>query len=90
VGQVLAGILEEEPVYQLVIGREGHLDYLEVRLEVREALFFDRMTVQRKFLERLTRRLTQGIGVSPRIKLVEPESISREPETSPLVIDLRK
>ena len=90
VGQVLAGILEEEPVYQLVIGREGHLDYLEVRLEVREALFFDRMTVQRKFLERLTRRLTQGIGVSPRIKLVEPGSISREPETSPLVIDLRR
>jgi len=88
-GQILAGLQEGEPVYQLVIGREGHLDYLEVRLEVREGLFFDKMTVQRELLQKLTRKLEQGIGVTPRVKLVEPGSISRETETSPLVIDLR-
>lgn len=37
----------------------------------------------------ITYKLTQGIGVTPRVKLVEPGSISREKETSPLVIDLR-
>ena len=31
VGQVLAAIQGEEPAYQLVVGREGHLDYLEVQ-----------------------------------------------------------
>jgi phenylacetate-coenzyme A ligase PaaK-like adenylate-forming protein len=72
------------------IGREGHLDYLEVRLEVREGLFFDKMTLQRELLMKLTRKLEQGIGVTPRVKLVGPGSISRETETSPLVIDLRK
>ena len=71
-GQILAGLQGEEPVYQLVIGREGHLDYLEVKLEVREGLFFDKMTVQREFLQQLTRKLAQGIGVQPRVKLVEP------------------
>jgi phenylacetate-CoA ligase len=90
VGQIFAGLQGEEPIYQLVIGREGHLDYLEVKIEVREGLFFDKMTVQREFLQKLTRKLAVGIGVSPRVKLVEPGSISREPETSPLVVDLRQ
>ncbi|MEJ5329823.1 MAG: phenylacetate--CoA ligase [Desulfobaccales bacterium] len=90
VGQILAGVVGEAPVYQLVIGREGALDYLEVRLEVREGLFFDKMTAQREFLQKLTTKLAQGIGVTPRVKLVEPQSIHRDKETSPLVIDLRQ
>jgi phenylacetate-CoA ligase len=90
VGQVLAAIQGEEPAYQLVVGREGHLDYLEVRIEVREGLFFDKMTVQREFLQKLTHKLAQGIGVQPRVKLVEPGSLHREGETSPRVIDLRQ
>ncbi len=90
VGQILAGVVGEAPVYQLVIGREGALDYLEVRLEVREGLFFDKMTAQREFLQKLTTKLAQGIGVRPRVKLVEPASIDRAQETSPLVIDLRR
>jgi len=89
VGQILAQMVGEDPVYQLVIGREGALDYLEVRLEVREGVFFDKMTAQREFLQKLTTKLAQGIGVTPRVKLVEPHSIDRRRETSPLVIDLR-
>ena len=90
VGQILGGLQGEEPAYQLVVGREGHLDYLEVRIEVREALFFDKMRVQRELLAQITRKLAQGIGVQPRVKLVEPGSLSRAAETSPLVIDLRQ
>jgi len=89
VGQILTGFSGEEPVYQLVIGREGHLDYLEIRLEVREGLFFDKMTLQRELVFKLSHKLAQGIGVTPRVKLVEPGSIRRDQETSPLVIDLR-
>jgi phenylacetate-CoA ligase len=89
VGQILAGFTGEEPTYQLVAGREGQLDFLEVKIEVREGLFFDKMTLQREMLQKLSHKLAQGIGVSPRVKLVEPGSISRDQETSPLVIDLR-
>jgi len=73
-----------------VVGREGHLDYLEVRIEVREELFFDKMTKQREMLQEIVHKLAQGIGVQPRVKLVEPGSLNRAQETSPLVIDLRK
>jgi phenylacetate-CoA ligase len=90
VGQILAGIQGEEPAYQLVVGREGHLDYLEVRIEVREELFFDKMTKQREMLHKIAHQLAQGVGVQPRVKLVEPGSLDRAAETSPLVIDLRK
>jgi phenylacetate-CoA ligase len=90
VGQVLAAIHGEEPAYQLVVGREGHLDYLEVRIEVREELFFDKMTQQRELLQEIAHKLAQGIGVSPRVKLVEPGSLDRQAETSPRVIDLRQ
>jgi phenylacetate-CoA ligase len=90
VGQILQSLYGEEPAYQLLVGREGHMDYLEVKIEVREGLFFDKMTVQREFLAQLTHKLAQGIGVQPRVKLVEPGSLNREKETSPLVIDLRQ
>jgi phenylacetate-CoA ligase len=90
VGQILAGFQGDEPVYQLVIGREQNMDYLEIKIEVRESLFFDKMRVQRELIQKLTHKLAQGIGVHPRLKLVEPGSISRDQETSPLVIDLRK
>jgi len=78
VGQILASFAGEEPVYQLVLGREGNLDFLEVRIEVREALFFDKMTLQRELVHKLSHKLAQGIGVTPRVKLVEPNSIQRE------------
>jgi phenylacetate-CoA ligase len=90
VGQILGSIQGEEPAYQLAVGREGHLDYLEVRIEVREGLFFDRMTLQREMLLQIVNKLAQGIGVQPRVKLVEPGSLNRGAETSPLVIDLRR
>jgi phenylacetate-CoA ligase len=89
VGQILAAFNGEEPTYQLFLGREGQLDFLEVRIEVREGLFFDKMTLQRELVHRISHKLAQGIGVTPRVKLVEPGSISRDQETSPLVIDLR-
>jgi phenylacetate-CoA ligase len=90
VGQIIKGFSGDEPVYQLVVTRVGPMDHLEVKVEVRESLFFDKMTLQRELVLKLTKRLAQGIGVQPKVKLVEPNSISRKPETSPLVIDLRK
>lgn len=89
IGQILSALQGEEPVYQLIVGREGHQDYLEIKVEVREGIFFDRMRAQRELISNFSHKLAQGIGVTPRIKLVEPGTITRGTETSPLVIDLR-
>jgi phenylacetate-coenzyme A ligase PaaK-like adenylate-forming protein len=45
---------------------------------------------QRLMINHLSQKLAQGIGVTPRVKLVEPNTISRTAETSPLVIDRRQ
>ena len=89
IGQILAAIQGETPVYQLLLTREGNQDILEIKVEVRESLFFDRMVEQRLMINHLSQKLAQGIGVTPRVKLVEPNTISRTAETSPLVIDKR-
>jgi phenylacetate-CoA ligase len=89
VGQILAAIQGETPVYQLLLTREGNQDVLEIKVEVRESMFFDRMVEQRLMINHLSQKLAQGVGVTPRVKLVEPNTISRTAETSPLVIDKR-
>jgi phenylacetate-CoA ligase len=89
VGQILAALQGEKPIYQLVISREGHQDILEIKIEVRESIFFDRMVDQRLLVNQLSHKLAQGIGVTPRVKLVEPNTINPPGETSPLVIDRR-
>jgi phenylacetate-CoA ligase len=89
IGQILAAIQGETPVYQLLLTREANQDVLEIKVEVRESMFFDRMVEQRLMINHLSQKLAQGIGVTPRVKLVEPNTISRTAETSPLVIDQR-
>ena len=48
------------------------------------------MVDQRLLVNHLSQKLAQGIGVTPRVKLVEPNTINRTGETSPLVIDRRR
>jgi phenylacetate-CoA ligase len=90
VGDLLEEVLGSRPPYQLVVEREGHLDSLTVQVEVSEDLFFDKMREQRSLLERMREKLAGGIGVTPRISLVEPGSIKPEEESSFKVVDYRK
>jgi phenylacetate-CoA ligase len=90
VGDLLEEVLGSKPPYQIVVNREGHLDRLTVQVEVSEELFFDKMREQRALIERMGEKVAGGIGVTPRIILVEPGSITREKETSFKVVDYRK
>ena len=66
-----------EPHYQLIIDREGAMDTLEVQVEVNESIFFDEMKMQRAFIEKVSKRLASALGVSAKVKLVEPASMPR-------------
>jgi phenylacetate-CoA ligase len=90
VGDLLEEVLGSKPPYQIMVNREGHLDRLTVQVEVSEELFFDKMREQRALIERMGEKVAGGIGVTPRIILVEPGSITREKETSFKVVDYRK
>jgi phenylacetate-CoA ligase len=87
---VLMAVEGVEPHYQLIVSREGALDVLEVQVEVNEAIFSDEI----KRLEVLTHRVESDIkdllGVSCRVKLVEPKTIQRSEGKAKRVIDKRK
>jgi phenylacetate-CoA ligase len=86
---VLLSIGQTEPHYLLVVDREKSLDTLEVWVEVSEALFRDEV----KGLEELERRIHDEIesvlGISVKVKLVEPKTIQRSEGKAKRVWDKR-
>ncbi len=77
------------PHYLLVVTREGALDTLEVWVEVSEQMFsesFNRMTVLRDLL---TKRIHSILGISVKVKLVEPQTLERSQGKAKRVLDKR-
>lgn len=89
VESALLEIEDAEPHYMLVVYREGALDSLEVWVEVSERLFSDEMKELRGIEARIARKLESVLGLSPRIKLVEPRTIARSEGKAKRVVDLR-
>lgn len=89
--QIEEAILLEgfEPHYLLVVYRSGNLDQLEVQVEVNEATFFDEVRELEARQERLHKRIENVLGISVRIRLVEPKSIPRSEGKAKRVIDKR-
>ncbi len=87
---VLMGTDGVEPHYQIVVNREGNMDTMAVEVEVSEDIFSDEI----KALESLTGRIQHDIkdmlGVTCRVKLVEPRTIQRSEGKAQRVIDNRK
>jgi phenylacetate-CoA ligase len=87
---VLIAVEGVEPHYQLLVTREESLDVLEVQVEVNESIFTDEV----KGLEGLARRVEYDIkdllGVTCKVKLVEPKTIQRSEGKAKRVIDMRK
>jgi phenylacetate-CoA ligase len=79
----------ERPVFQLVLVREGVQDQLEIRVEVTEQLFFDKMREQRALVDNMSRKIANFIGITPRIKLVEKGSLRREGDRVKPFVDRR-
>lgn len=87
---VLMEIDEVEPHYQLVVEREGKLDTLTVLVEVGERLFSDEVKVLQNLEKRISNNIKEYLGVSARVKLVEPKVIARSQGKAVRVIDKRK
>jgi phenylacetate-CoA ligase len=89
IGDVLEQIEGERPVYQLVATRHDHRDELEIWVEINEKLFFDKMREQRSLENAMRHKVTNFIGITPRIKLVEKGSLERRDGVVKLFVDRR-
>lgn len=86
---VLLEIGGVEPHYQLIITREGTLDYLEVLVEVTEELFSDKIKNMETLSNTISQKLNSVLQLSAKITLVEPRSIPRSEGKANRVIDKR-
>lgn len=86
---VLLEIGETEPHYQLIVDRDGTLDDLEIWVEVSEKIFSDKVRQLEELGSKIKREILSTLGISARIKLVEPKTIARSEGKAKRVVDRR-
>jgi phenylacetate-CoA ligase len=86
---VLFNIDGVEPHYQLIVDREGNLDTLEVQVEVNEQTFSDEVKVLQDLTGRIRKEIKDLLGITCKVRLVEPKSIARSEGKAQRVIDRR-
>ena len=79
-----------EPHYQLIVDREENLDTLEVQVEVNEQSFSDEIKVLQGLSTRIQKEIKDMLGVTCKVRLVEPKTIARSEGKAKRVIDKRK
>ena len=89
VESVLLRIQGVSPYYLLVVDRKGNLDFLEVHVEVSEEVFSDEIRKLEELGALITRELESALGISVKVRLVEPKSIERSEGKAKRVIDKR-
>lgn len=87
---VLMSIEGVEPHYQIVVDREGALDVMEVHVEVQEEIFSDEIKKLEMLSRRIEREIKDLLGISCKVKLVEPKTIERSEGKAKRVIDKRR
>lgn len=90
--QIESIILETEgasPHYQIIVKRQGNLDTVEVQVEIDESLFSDAIKNLQQIEMRIQKTIKEFLGVSTKVRLVEPRSIERSQGKAKRVFDLR-
>lgn len=78
------------PHYQLVVDRVENLDTLTVMVEIGETLFSDEVKALQGLERNISYRIKEELGVTAKVRLVEPKSIARSQGKAVRVIDNRK
>jgi len=88
---VLLSIEGTQPHYQLIVDRKaGDLDELEILVEVEEKIFSDEVKTMQTLSDKIKREISSILGISAKVKLVEPKTIERSEGKAKRVIDKRK
>lgn len=86
----LLEIAETSPHYLLIVDRVNNLDTLEVLVEVEERFFSDEIKELEGLTKKIAHVLQSALGLSVKVKLVEPKTIQRSEGKAKRVIDKRK
>lgn len=90
VESVLLEISEIKPHYLLIVDRVNNLDSLELKVEVEEQFFQDRISELESLRRRIQHSVESSIGIGLKVTLVEPKTLERSEGKAQRVIDNRK
>ena len=91
--QVEAALIDVEevsPHYMIIVDRVNNLDTLEIQVELTPKYYTDEIRVLEGLNKKITHVLNQALGLNPKVKLVEPQTLNRSEGKSVHVIDKRK
>ncbi len=91
--QVEAALIEVEevsPHYMMIVDRVNNLDTLEVQVEVNPKYLTDEIRGIELLTKKITHVLSQALGINPKVKIVEPQTLVRSEGKAVHVIDKRK
>ncbi|MRR52917.1 MAG: phenylacetate--CoA ligase [Deltaproteobacteria bacterium] len=78
-----------EPHYLLIVDRKDNLDSLEVQVEVDEQLFSDEVKHLQLLAATIEKQIKDLLGITCKVRLVEPKTIMRSEGKAKRVIDNR-
>ncbi|BAI80436.1 phenylacetate-CoA ligase [Deferribacter desulfuricans SSM1] len=77
------------PHYLIVVDRENNLDTMEVLVEVSEEFFSDEIKKLQALEKSIEKNIKEIIGITAKVRLVEPKTIERSQGKAKRVIDKR-
>lgn len=92
-GQIESVILkhaEVEPHYMIYVDRVDNSDTLEIQMEVSEQYFSDEVKKLERLADDIKKDIDGVLGISAKVKLVEPRSLPRSEGKAKRVVDKRK
>ncbi len=87
---ILLQMGETKPHYKLIVDRVNNLDILEVWIEINEEYFSDEIKKLQLLTKKIRHNIESTLGISVKVKLVEPKTIQRSEGKAQRVIDKRK
>lgn len=86
---VLVNIEGLAPHYEITVYKKGFLDDIEIKVEVTNEIFSDDYGSLEAVERKLKYQLNKTLSLTPKVRLVEPQSIERSAGKAKRIIDLR-
>ena len=87
---VLLELGETAPHYMIIVDRIDNLDTMEIWVEMTQTMFSDEVRHIEDIERKIKKEVENTLGLSAKVKLVEPKSIQRSEGKAKRVIDKRK
>ena len=86
----LVDVEEVTPHYMMIVDRVNNLDTLEVQVEIDPKYYTDEVRAIEALTKKISHIIQQALGLSAKVKIVEPQTLVRSQGKAVHVIDNRK